>query len=78
MRLRFPLKTLLVAALALPVVECVLLGVRYLVLSMGDASGAALIGHIANVCLIIWMLSVVGLVILLAAIESLKPSEDDK
>lgn len=77
MTLRAALKMLLAAALALPVIECVLIAIRSLVLSMGDAGGAGFVGYIATACLIAWALSLIGLLIVLAAIESLKPNDDD-
>jgi len=72
------LKTLLVLALALPVVECVLIGVRGLLLSMGDQAGAAIIGCVGAVCLAVWSAGLVGLVILLAVVVLMeRPREDD-
>ena len=72
------LKTLLVLTLALPVVECVLIGVRSLLLSMGDQAGAAIIGCVGAVCLAVWSVSLVGLVILLAVVVLMeRPREDD-
>jgi len=66
MTLRSATKTLLVLALALPVAQCVLIWVRGLLASMGDAEGAAIIGHVGTACGVVWLISLVGLVILLA------------
>lgn len=66
MTLRSATKTLLVLALALPVAQCVLIWVRGLVTSMGDAEGGAIIGHVGTACQVIWSISLVGLVIVLA------------
>lgn len=66
MTLRSATKTLLVLALALPVVQCVLIWVRGLLASMGDPEGAAVIGHVGTVCLVVWSISLVGLIIVLA------------
>jgi hypothetical protein len=72
------LKMLLVLALALPVVECVLIGVRGLLHSMGDQAGAAIVGYVGAVCLAVWSVSLVGLVILLAVVVLMeRPLEDD-
>jgi hypothetical protein len=65
---RSALKTLLVLALALPVVQCVLIWVRGLVASMGDQDGAAVIGHVGTACLVVWSISLLGLIIVLAII----------
>ncbi len=66
MTLRSATKTLLVLALALPVVQCVLIWVRGLVTSMGDQEGGAIIGHVGTACQAAWAISLVGLVIVLA------------
>ena len=66
MTLRSATKSLLVAALALPVVQAVLFWVRGLVASMGDEQGAAIVGHVSLVCQIVWSISLVGLVLVLA------------
>jgi hypothetical protein len=70
MPLRAALKLLLVIALALPVVECVLIGVRSLVLSMGDAAGGEMLTCLATASLALWGVSLVGLVIVLAIIHA--------
>jgi len=75
MSLRAALKSMLVVALALPIVECVLLGVQNLVLSMGDLAGAKILTCLASLCLALWAVSLVGLVIVLAVIHVVK--EDD-
>lgn len=64
--MRAALKLLLVSALALPVVECVLIGVRSLVLSMGDAAGGEMLTRLATACLALWGVSLVGLIIVVA------------
>lgn len=68
MSLRSAAKTLLVLALALPVVQCVLFGVGGLLTSMGDEDGAAIIGHLGTLGLAAWALTLVGLVIVLTII----------
>ena len=57
MTLRSAAKTLLVLALALPVVQCVLIWVRGLLTSMGDAAGATIIGHVGTACQVVWAVS---------------------
>jgi len=66
--LRSATKTLVVLALALPVALAVLTWVRGLLAAMGDAGGAAIVGHVATACQVVWSLSLVGLVIVLALV----------
>jgi hypothetical protein len=68
MYLRTALKVLLATALGLPVAECVLVGVRSLVTSMGDSSGAELLATLASVCLAFWGVSMAGLAIVAALV----------
>jgi hypothetical protein len=68
MTLRSATKSLLVLVLALPVIQAVLYWVRGLTASMGDEAGAAVISHVATVCQIIWSITLVGLVIVLALV----------
>jgi hypothetical protein len=67
MPLRLALKTLLALAIALPILYSTLAGVRYLLVSMGDAAGAAMIDGVGGVCLTLWAVSIIGLVIVTAA-----------
>jgi hypothetical protein len=68
MNLRSATKTLLVLVLALPVAQIVLIWVRGLVTSMGDAEGGAIIGHVGTVCQVTWVLCLVALVIVLSLV----------
>ena len=68
MTLRSAAKTLLVLALALPVVQAVLTWVAGLLASMGDAAGAAIIRQVSTACQVIWAVDLVGLVIVLGLI----------
>jgi phosphate/sulfate permease len=68
MDLRTALKVLLATTLGLPVAECVLVGVRSLVASMGDAAGADILATLASVCLALWGISVAGLAIVAALV----------
>ncbi len=68
MTLRSATKTLLVLVLALPVAQIVLICVRGLLNSMGDAEGGAIIGHVGTACLVAWSLCFVALVIVLAVV----------
>ena len=54
MTLRSAVKTLLVLSLALPVVEAVLVWVAGLLRAMGDAAGAAIVGHVGTACQVVW------------------------
>jgi len=66
MTLRSATKSLLVLALALPIVQAALIWVRGLLASMGDDAGAEIIGHVGTACLVIWSITLVGLLIVLA------------
>ena len=66
--LRSAAKTLLVLVLALPVAQIVLLWVRGLLTTMGDADGGAFIGHVGMLCMAVWALCLVALVIVLSLI----------
>jgi len=66
--LRSATKTLVVLALALPVAQAVLAWVAGLLRSMGDAAGAVVVGHVGTACQVVWSLSLVGLVIVLALV----------
>ncbi len=77
MTLHNSLKTLLTLALALPIVYCVLIWVRGLVISMGDPAGAAFIGHVETACLAVWSISLVGLILVLAVVVLLEHPPDD-
>jgi hypothetical protein len=66
--LRSAAKTLLVLVLALPVAQIVLIWVRGLLSSMGDAEGGAIIGHVGTICQVAWALCMVALVILVALV----------
>lgn len=68
MTLRSATRWLLALALGLPVVQAVLLWIRALLASMEDPSGAAIVGHIVTACQVVWSLSLVGLIIVLALI----------
>jgi len=68
MTLRSAAKTLVVLVLSLPVVQAVLVWVRGLLVSMGDDAGDAIIGHVGTACQVLWSISLVGLVIVLALV----------
>ena len=68
MTLRSATKTLLVLVLALPVAQIVLIWVRGLLNSMGDAEGGAIIGHVGTICQVVWALCLVALVIVLSLV----------
>ena len=65
--LRNAIKTLLVLVLALPVVAAVMVWVVGLLRAMGDAAGAAVVGHVGTVCNVVWLVSLVGLLVALAS-----------
>ena len=68
MNLRSATKTLLVLVLALPVAQIVLIWVRGLLTSMGDADGGAIISHVSTICQVVWALCLVALVIALSLV----------
>jgi len=78
MPVRSALKILLAIVLGLPVVYCVLAGVSSLLVSMGDAAGAGMVGRVQSVCLVTWSVGLVGLVILSAVVViGLLPDVDE-
>jgi hypothetical protein len=71
--LRNAIKTLLVLVLALPLVAAVLVWVVGLLRAMGDAAGAAVVGHVGTACHVVWLVSLVGLLVALAAATLAEP-----
>ena len=78
MTLRAATKWLLVLALALPVIQAVLVWVRALLRNMNDDEGAAIIASVGMACQIVWSISLVALVIVLAIIVVSEPPRDDE
>jgi hypothetical protein len=87
MSLRSAAKTLLVLALALPVVLAVLIWVEGLLSGLGDANGAAIVRHVGTACHVAWAVILVGLVIVVglvvlneerreSRVKSQEPEED--
>jgi hypothetical protein len=66
--LRSAAKTLLILALALPIIQAVLYWTRGLLTSMGDPAGAQILLHVGTACQVIWTVDLVGLVIVIAII----------
>jgi hypothetical protein len=77
MRLRSATRILVVLALALPIIHAVLVWIRILLASMGDEVGAAIIGHVAWGCLVVWSIGLVGLVVVLglSAVNNHSPEQ---
>ena len=73
MTLRGAAKLLLVLALALPVVQAVLYWVAGLLRSMGDAAGAAIVGHVNTACQVVWSVGLVGLLLIVAILTINEP-----
>ncbi len=63
---RSALLLLLVVALLLPVVICVVLGVGFLLQSLGDVAGSAVLGRIALALGIVWILDLIFLLVVQA------------
>jgi cobalamin biosynthesis protein CbiD len=68
MTFRAAAKTLLVLALALPVMQSTLVWVAGLLTSMGDAAGAEIVRQVVTACQVVWAVGLVGLVIVLALV----------
>jgi hypothetical protein len=68
MTLRSAAKTLLTLTIGLPMVQAVLIWVRGLLASMGDDAGAEIIRHVGTACQVVWSISLIGLVVVLAII----------
>lgn len=68
MPLRSAVRWLLVLTLALPVVALVLAWSGGLLRAMGDAAGAAAVGYVMTACQVVWAVSLVGMLILLAIV----------
>ena len=68
MTFRLLLKTLLVSAIALPIIQSVLVGLRSILRSMGDEDGATFISYLSNVCLAAWLVTMAGLGVVTAAV----------
>jgi hypothetical protein len=78
MTLRAAAKSLLVASLALPVVQAVLTWVIGLLTAMGDGAGAGVVRHVGTACQIAWTISLAGLVLVLAFIVlNDRPTEEE-
>jgi hypothetical protein len=73
MTLRLATKILLSLALGLPVVQAVLVWVAGLLSSMGDDAGAAVIRHVGTGCQVVWTVTLVGLVIVVALVVLNEP-----
>jgi hypothetical protein len=78
MTLRSTTKLLLTCALGLPVIQVVLIWVAGLLKSMGDEAGATIIRHVGTGCQVIWSVSLVGLVIILALMTLNNQSQNEE
>jgi hypothetical protein len=76
MSLRAAMKAFLIFALALPVLLLVCEWVAGLLRAMGDAGAAEVLGHVCSAARVLWLVSLAGLVILLA-IESLNEPREE-
>jgi len=79
MPLRLAVKWLLVLALALPVIQAVLVWIVSLLRSMNDIAGAEILGHVSTGCQVVWSICLVGLLILLSLVvlRELPPNEQE-
>jgi len=67
------IQRLLLAAVALPIVCMVLVGLGRLLAAMGDATGATLVDRLALAAGVAWVLVLIALVLLLAAARAFEP-----
>lgn len=67
------LERLLLAAVALPIVCTVLIGLGRLLAAMGDAAGATAVDRLALATGVLWVLILIALVLLLAAARAFEP-----
>jgi hypothetical protein len=74
--LRTALRSVLVLALGLPLLSVVLTWVAGLLAAMGDASAANVLTHINTAVRVIWLVSLVGVVVVLG-LESLDRSREE-
>ena len=68
--------SVLCAALTLPIVCTVLVGLGRLLATMGDAAGAAAVDRFALAAGVLWVLAMIGLVLLLATARALEPPRE--
>jgi hypothetical protein len=66
--MRSAIRGLTVAALALPVIQAVLVWIGALLAGMGDEDGAAVVHCVGTACLVVWTVTLVALLILLAIV----------
>lgn len=66
MDFRTALKTLLVLVLSLPILVVVFGWVAGLLLALGDAGAAAVLGHVNTAMRVLWLVCLTGLVVVLA------------
>jgi hypothetical protein len=80
MTLRRATRWLLVLVLGLPLVQAVLVWTAGLLAAMGDEAGAAVVGRINTGAGVAWLVSLVGLVVVmaLASLESSRNRGDDE
>lgn len=66
MTARTALKTLLALVLGLPLLQMVLMWVANLLTALGDTGAITVLGHVNTGARVLWLVSVVGLIVLLA------------
>ena len=66
MNSRSAIKLLLILVLGLPLLQAVFSWVSGLLIAMGDEVAADVLGHINTVMRVAWLVSIVGLVVVLA------------
>jgi hypothetical protein len=69
------LAPLVVAALALPIVVCVLVGVARLLAAMGDLAGGHVVDRIGLAAGILWVILLICLVLVLGILALLRTRE---
>jgi hypothetical protein len=74
--LRTALKSLLTLVLGLPILSVVLAWIAGLLAAMGDADAANVLGHINTATRVLWLVSLVGIVVVLG-LESLDRAREE-
>lgn len=76
MNLRTALKSLLTLVLCLPILSVVLVWIAGLLAAMGDTGAANVLSHINTAARVLWLVSLVGIVVVLG-LESLDRAREE-
>ncbi len=76
MTIRSAVRLLLLAVLGLPLVQAVFVWVAGLLQAMGDEAAATVIRHLTTAAGVFWLVSLVGLVVMLAVQSLERPPQE--